>query len=462
MILEPDIRRDLLRRFVDVALVATACFVVAAIVSGQARDAILSDTAILASLLGLRFLVQRDARGSIHLLLGLVLTTTTLFDTGFRGHAMLWLLHIPIALAIWILVESALGRALWLAAQGISIALVNHTSLAPRLGGLDGGGFAPWNGHIQLVVAAIASLLIVRFLSRLQQGALLEAQEQKRQTESASRAKDEFLSHMSHELRTPLNSIQGFADLSLQRDGLPVDLEENLRSIRKSADHLTHLVNDLLDLARLENGTVVLARAPFRPSPCIEEALSLLHPQAQEKDLALAWEGATSLPRVMGDRVRWKQILLNLVGNAIKYTPSGRVTVKAKWEERDPKHGILTVSVTDTGIGIASDDQPKVFDRFHRLGGFEAPSGTGLGLPISRILAQSMGVMKLRSRRTSTSWVIWSASCSRRSSLRAFSFRVVPSMEIARMRSAPLRNRSADCWNISKNFSSVGISLNIV
>ena len=391
MILKDELRRKLQVRFTDVAAIATFGFLLTALLPGTPWKVVFLDAAEIIALLGIRMLVKRDVVGANHLLLALVIGTVTCFDDGFGGGTMIWLVHIPIALATWILVESVTARACWLSMQALSVMMVNHTSLTPRLARQETGTFAIWQSHINLAMVTAVSLLVVRFLHKLQQAAIQEARDQKIQAESASRTKDEFLSHMSHELRTPLNSIQGFSDLSLQTQGLSPELEENLRSIRQSAEHLTHLVNDLLDLARLENGTVMLANSGFSPGICIDETLSLLRPQALEKRLELVWDESTPLPRVMGDRVRWKQILLNLVGNAVKYTLVGKVTVSARWEEEATGQGRLTVEVTDTGVGIAPEDQDKVFDRFHRLGGFAAPSGTGLGLPITAILVQAMG-----------------------------------------------------------------------
>lgn len=391
MMLSPSIRRKLLLRLIDAATMITLTFLLLAVFPSIAWKPMVADALEILILLGVRILVSRNVPATEHILLAVILGTITCFDDGFRGAQIIWILHIPIALTIWILIESVTGRTFWLTMQAASIVLVNHTPFSPHLGRDTISPMATWESHIYMGMATLASLLVVRFLSQLQHSALLEAQDQKRQAESASRTKDEFLSHMSHELRTPLNSIQGFSDISLQNPEIPPELEENLRAIRQSADHLTHLVNDLLDLARLENGTVVLAHGGFSPDICIEETLALLRPQAREKALELVCDGPMTIPRVMGDRVRWKQILLNLIGNAIKYTPAGHVKIKAIWTDTGPENGSLVVVVTDTGIGIEPQDQPKVFDRFHRLGGFAAPSGTGLGLPISSILAKAMG-----------------------------------------------------------------------
>lgn len=392
MILPSQMRRQLLSKLVDIASVLTAFFFVVAMLPGASDLIYQSEAVVLVLLLLLRLMIKRDVKHCEHLFVGLILATITYFDDGYGGVDSTWVLHIPLTLCIWVLVESAKGRVFWLSMQILSIGLVNHTQLTPRIDTMVQGTSPIWNNHLNVLSTVIASLLLVRYLHKLNQDILAEAQKQRRQAEAASRAKDEFLSHMSHELRTPLNAIQGFSDLALQTMQTSSEgLEENLRSIRHSAEHLTHLVNDILDLARLENGSLALACGGFGPASCIVETLDLLRPLAREKNIELFWDGDMNLPRVLGDRVRWKQILLNLVGNAIKYTRKGHVRLASKWEPTSQEMGVLTIRVTDTGNGIAPQDQEKIFQRFQRLGGFDAPSGTGLGLAISDVLAKAMG-----------------------------------------------------------------------
>ncbi len=400
MILPNPVRRQLLSKLVDIAIALTALFLVVAMFPGASDLIYQSEAVLLALFLALRILVKRNLKHCDHLFVGLILATITYFDDGYTGIDSTWILHIPLTLCVWVLIESAKGRFFWLAMQAVSIGLVNHTQLTPRVDTFVQGTAPLWNNHLNVLSAVTASLLLVRYLHKFNQDILAEAQTQRKQAEAASRAKDEFLSHMSHELRTPLNAIQGFSDLALQTvRNMPDGLEENLRSIRHSADHLTHLVNDILDLARLENGSLALACGGFGPASCITETLDLLRPLAREKNIELVWMGEANLPRVLGDRVRWKQILLNLVGNAIKYTRKGHVRITSQWESTGAELGVLTVRVTDTGNGIAPEDQEKIFQRFQRLGGFDAPSGTGLGLAISDVLAKAMGgLITLQSR----------------------------------------------------------------
>ncbi len=206
-----------------------------------------------------------------------------------------------------------------------------------------------------------------------------------------SHTKDEFLAHTSHELRTPLNSILGFTKLIL--DGFATDPKEQrdlLRDVYSSAQHLLGLVNDILDIGRIEAGRMPLQIEELDPRQLLDSTLPLVTVQASEKKLELRDETrGQELPWVRGDAVRLRQVLLNLLQNAVKFTNRGSVRVRAA---RDAG-GMLRIEVQDTGIGVPKEKQEAVFQKFvqadpahsRRLG------GTGLGLAISRRLVEMMG-----------------------------------------------------------------------
>jgi len=199
-------------------------------------------------------------------------------------------------------------------------------------------------------------------------------------------AKERFFAHMSHELRTPVNAVMGFT--TLLADGiagpLPSKAAHMVGQIGSSARHLRELVDDLLDISRLEAGKVTLAIDDVSLPALLHDALALLQPQACEKGLSLELQAPEALClRTDGRRVR--QILLNLLSNAVKFTQHGCVTVVL--ERRAPQGA--AVSVVDTGVGIAAEDQERVFDEFVQIGATNG--GTGLGLPISRRLARLLG-----------------------------------------------------------------------
>ena len=220
------------------------------------------------------------------------------------------------------------------------------------------------------------------------------------QAEAASRAKSAFLAHMSHEFRTPLNAVIGLSQLLQQRD-LPPEVARFIGHIHQAGEQLLALTNDVLDLSRIESGAMQLEETVFEPAALLDAVCALLRPQADAKGLALRLEAAPELPaRLLGDPLRLKQVLLNLVGNAVKFTQAGTVTLRAEVTERDGAHATLRLEVRDTGIGIAPEVQARIFEPFAQADSSTTRrfGGTGLGLSIVRRLVVMMdGVLDLHS-----------------------------------------------------------------
>jgi PAS domain S-box-containing protein len=207
----------------------------------------------------------------------------------------------------------------------------------------------------------------------------------------ADRAKTEFVSMVSHELRTPMTSIKGYTDLLLMGSvGSLTDGQERFLSIvRSNVDRLTMLVDDLLDISRIESGRLELTPEPMNLQEAVTRVVASMEARADEKGLILQSQLPTVLPMVRADSDRVVQILTNLVGNACQYTPSGgEVVVSAQAKETE-----VCISVQDTGIGISPRDQEKIFDRFFRADSpdVQGVSGTGLGLPIVKSLVEMHG-----------------------------------------------------------------------
>lgn len=212
----------------------------------------------------------------------------------------------------------------------------------------------------------------------------------KEAAESADRLKSSFLATMSHELRTPLNSIIGFTGILQQELAGPLNDEQKkqLGMVAGSAAHLLALINDVLDLSKIEAGQLVVASEPFDIRPLLDRAISTIRPLAEAKHLALVTEIAPDLPLVRADKRRVEQVLLNLLSNAVKFTEHGQIRVAGN---RDGDK--VTISVTDTGIGITPEDQEKLFKPFTQVqtGLTREYEGTGLGLSISEKLVTMMG-----------------------------------------------------------------------
>ena len=211
--------------------------------------------------------------------------------------------------------------------------------------------------------------------------------------EAANRAKSEFLASMSHELRTPLNGVLGYAQLLTREGGLSPQQARGLDTIRKSGQHLLDLINDILDLARIEAGRTELNPGPVELSDFLQSVVTLMQVKADEKHLAFVFDAAAGLPdAVLADERRLRQVLLNLLGNAIKFTDNGMVTLRASAEPKGAQQVLLRLDVEDTGVGMRPEDMERIFKPFEQVG--DAPrrsGGTGLGLAITRALVNDMG-----------------------------------------------------------------------
>jgi PAS domain S-box-containing protein len=218
-------------------------------------------------------------------------------------------------------------------------------------------------------------------------------QRKNEQLEKALRAKDHFLASMSHELRTPLNAVIGFTGTLLMELPGPLTEEQSkqLRTIQSSAKHLLSLINDLLDLAKIESGDVSLTLEPVVFQAVVEEVCRTLHPLAEKKSLVLRMTLPQEKLVLRSDRRSLSQILLNLTSNAIKFTERGEVSLVLR-QDRDNGKYWTHFSVHDAGIGIRPEDQPKLFGAFSQVeGSLRRNEGTGLGLHLSQKLAQLLG-----------------------------------------------------------------------
>ncbi|MDF3128587.1 ATP-binding protein [Kiritimatiellaeota bacterium B1221] len=224
-------------------------------------------------------------------------------------------------------------------------------------------------------------------LEELVEARTAQWREATRAAEAASHAKSEFLSNMSHELRTPLNAILGHAQLLRADDRVGDTVRDRGEVIRQSGEHLLTLINDVLDLARVEAGRLEVQKGEVELIPLLSGVVEMLRPRAEQKGLEFCLQAATALPaRIEGDERRLRQILINLLGNAMKFTDRGRVVLDVHLAE-----GGLECRVIDSGSGLAPGEIDRLFQPFEQSEGAKEKEGTGLGLPISRALAQKMG-----------------------------------------------------------------------
>ncbi|WP_150273413.1 PAS domain-containing hybrid sensor histidine kinase/response regulator [Paenibacillus tepidiphilus] len=255
------------------------------------------------------------------------------------------------------------------------------------------------DGHTVEVLTTIAPIIInktkvgfyIIVKDITEQKKLLIAKEA---AESTTRAKSEFLAMMSHEIRTPMNGVLGMTDLLLETSEPGSVQREYLEIIRQSGDTLLNIINDILDFSKNEAGKTALHEESFVLGTCIDSALELLLLKAEAKHLAIKVQVEPNVPqRVIGDADRLKQILFNLVGNAVKFTDAGGVTVQVRTEARMEERVTLEFTVADTGVGIPEDARERLFEPFFQVDQFMSRrhEGTGLGLAITKQLVELMG-----------------------------------------------------------------------
>ena len=240
-----------------------------------------------------------------------------------------------------------------------------------------------------LIVIIIASILLVaasRVRAANMRAGLAHA-------EAESRAKSQFLSQMSHEIRTPMSTIVGLTELLGGQSNIPPDISDKLAKLRSASQYLLQLLNDILDMSRIDSGMMTIVSEPFSLAAALAETQSMMNPQAEHQGIVFEPEFKTEHDALSGDVIRLKQVLVNLLSNAIKFTPAGgHVYFLVEEMQSDDTGAVYKFSVADDGVGIQPEDQKRIFEVFEQSGtNFSRSRGTGLGLPICRSLVRLMG-----------------------------------------------------------------------
>jgi len=255
---------------------------------------------------------------------------------------------------------------------------------------------ADWLG----VGAFVFNCILIAAVAEAARRSRARAEVAREKAETANRAKSAFLANMSHELRTPLNAILGFSSMMQRDPSIPKQHSRTLSIINRSGTHLLSLINTVLDMAKVESGRSALEISAFDISRTLKETVELLRPRAELKELTLSLDIADGVPPlVLGDEGKLRQILTNLIGNAIKFTPAGSIKVRLGGRPaRDAAQFHAVVTVADTGIGIDLEDQDRVFHAFVQLASESEQEGTGLGLSITRDFVEQMdGAIRIAS-----------------------------------------------------------------
>jgi signal transduction histidine kinase len=278
--------------------------------------------------------------------------------------------------------------------------LIAHRTIIPQLiNSTFLGGISALLGCLLYVMILRMQALIIRRENDLRKYAaqiettLGELQTAKEDAETANRAKSLFLANMSHELRTPMTIVLGMAELLLKR---PMESAERhyIETMHKSSVALLAIINDLLDLSRIESGRMELNSAPFLIRQTVQDIVELFAEQAERHQIEVVWQCQDDVPEVViGDQGRIRQVLTNLVNNAVKFTEQGRVVVTVATEREHKDSWVLRIEVADTGIGISPEAIDRIFDRFFQADGSMTRNhgGAGMGLSIAKQLAEIMG-----------------------------------------------------------------------
>jgi len=247
---------------------------------------------------------------------------------------------------------------------------------------------ADWLGVAVFAMTGTMISLVAEAMRR----ANARAKHAQEQAEAANRAKSTFLANMSHELRTPLNAILGFSSLLRSDDSISEDQRRSLDIINRSGEHLLGLICDVLEMAKVEAGNAKVDSEPFDLGTMVRDIMDMMRVRAAEKDLRIILDQSSQFPRVVrADAPKLRQILINLVSNAVKFTDAGGVTVRLGVREVDSSSLTLIIEVEDTGVGISAEESGRVFDPFVQVGSSRLQVGTGLGLAITREYTELMG-----------------------------------------------------------------------
>ena len=309
---------------------------------------------------------------------------------GLNGGSSTWFVFCFVYIAL--MMSGRMRNAFWVCAFFVSGYCCYLANINPRLVTGHSGDLAYLDAFTSVVLMSGIICALILFQRNAFETQNRLAERQKKEIMELNRMQHDFFSSMSHEIRTPINTIIGLNEMTLRED-ISKEVAENSLNIRGASNMLLSLINDILDMSKLESGKMNIVNAPYRTGDMLSEIVNMIWVRTRDKNLAFHVEVDPSLPvGLIGDEVRIKQVLINLLNNAVKYTETGSVTLSVRSHNVNDHTVRVTFSVADTGIGIKRENVPYLFDAFHRMDEDKNHyiEGTGLGLSIVRQLVDLM------------------------------------------------------------------------
>lgn len=379
-----------------VAMAALFFIMVVGIIIGESAEDILTMAAAFVVFGIIAFIafhfnkVQLCATIVDSLLIFVVMPVTFITGGGINGGSPIWFIFCTVFSCMIIT-----GRRRWfLVAANLVVTIICYfiQYLHPEMITMHDEEMAFQDSLISVVIVCLLICFLVEFEVRILKEAYRRSEDQLKEIDELRRSQNTFFSSMSHEIRTPINTIIGLNEMILRED-ISEEVAEDATNVRSASKILLHLVNDILDMSKIESGKMELAPVNYNIGDMMSELVGMFWMRAKEKGLDFRTDIDPMLPtELFGDEVRIKQILINVLNNAIKYTAEGSVTLSIQFRQLEEKKGTVTFTVTDTGIGIKKESIPYLFNAFRRVDETENRyiEGTGLGLAIVKQLVELM------------------------------------------------------------------------
>ena len=320
-----------------------------------------------------------------------ILPITYFFGGGIKGGSVIWF-----SITFYYVGMTFSGRlrtVMLSILSAMAVVVYNLGLYYPQLVRPHANRMGAYDSLLSVLIVGLEIYIMARIQNRIFEDENKKAVEEARKVEEMSRAQNQFFSNMSHEIHTPINTIIGLNEMIL-RENISDEVAEDAANIQAAGKILLHLINDILDMSKIQSGRMELTRAVYNPGDMLSEIVAMLWIRAKDKGLDFHVNVAPDIPaELFGDEVRIKQILINVINNAIKYTKEGSVTLSVECGEKTGDNVNIVYSVTDTGIGIKKESIPHLFSAFKRVDEDNTRyiEGTGLGLSIVKELTDLMG-----------------------------------------------------------------------